>query len=137
MNFVESGPGSPLPDWLQDLDHEAFPEAWTRVGEREWDLQAPDRGHALWSVQPSLGEAELLRVAVRPEARRSGLGRALLRESQARLEARGIRTLLLEVRVSNAPARALYEAEGWRGEGLRRGYYRDGEDAALYRKELG
>jgi len=43
----------------------------------------------------------------------------------------------LEVGVSNAAARRLYEAAGWRESGLRKGYYRDGEDAALYAKRLG
>ncbi|HET8900439.1 MAG TPA: hypothetical protein VFM84_00760, partial [Holophagaceae bacterium] len=63
--------------------------------------------------------------------------RTLLRACEAELAAAGIRDLHLEVRVSNAAARSLYAGAGWRESGLRKGYYRDGEDAVLYAKRLG
>jgi ribosomal-protein-alanine N-acetyltransferase len=47
----------------------------------------------------------------------------------------GVQVAHLEVRVSNTAARALYESEGWVYQGLRRGYYRDGESAALYSRQ--
>ena len=48
------------------------------------------------------------------------------------LTEKGLRTLVLEVRVSNFAAQALYRAHGFRLAGLRRGYYRDsGEDALI------
>jgi ribosomal-protein-alanine N-acetyltransferase len=79
-----------------------------------------------------VGEAELLRIGVAADLRRAGHGRRLLRHAQAQLARLRIEVLHLEVRVSNAPARALYESEGWVYRGLRKGYYRDGESAALY-----
>ena len=82
------------------------------------------------------GEAELLRIAVDSSHRGHSLGRALLDTCEAELSRMGITALLLEVRVSNAAARALYEASGWKQEGLRKAYYKNGEDAALYRKPL-
>jgi len=48
----------------------------------------------------------------------------------------GVQVLHLEVRVSNTAARALYESEGWVYQGLRKGYYRNGESAALYSLDL-
>jgi ribosomal-protein-alanine N-acetyltransferase len=50
---------------------------------------------------------------------------------------RGCRLATLEVRPSNAPARALYEAFGFEVVGRRRGYYADtGEDAILLARDL-
>lgn len=131
------GPGSHLPEWLRTLERACFGKPWAQLGAQEWALLAPRQGFATWSVVPAIGEADLLRIAVAPAARRTGLGRALLAASEAHLRAEGIQTLHLEVRVSNAGARGLYEGEGWREVGRRPGYYADGEDAVLYGKHLG
>ena len=91
-------------------------------------------------VMPLPGEAELLNITVAPEARRSGLGRMLLERVCADAQAQGAQRLFLEVRVSNAPARALYTRNGFAEVGLRRAYYaaEDGgrEDAILMAREL-
>lgn len=79
------------------------------------------------------GEAELLTLAVAPQARRSGAGRALMAAFLAHLGPHD--SAFLEVAASNIAARALYEATGWRDVGVRRAYYRraDGqaEDAVV------
>lgn len=86
------------------------------------------------SVPP---EADVMNVAVAPEFRRCGVASALLSALLARLCAQGIESLSLEVRVSNAPARALYERFGFAAVGLRKNYYLDPkEDALILRKEL-
>lgn len=131
------GPGDPLPAWMAALDRTCFGTPWGPLSEREWALLLPEAGFARWSVVPDIGEAELLRVAVDPSRRGAGLGRRLLEASEAALRARGIHTLLLEVRAGNGPARRLYEAAGWRARGLRKGYYSGQEDAVLYGKALG
>lgn len=132
MGLLHYGPGSALPLWVETLDRTAFGEAWTALDDDEalWGFQG--LAFARWRVVPAIQEAELLRIAVLPEARSRGLGRDLLSACQDRLGLEGILTLHLEVRVSNTPARRLYEALGWKATGLRPKYYRDGEDAALY-----
>lgn len=85
-------------------------------------------------------EAELITLAVDPDARRLGLGRALA-DGFARLAAAaGAEEAFLEVAETNAPARALYRALGWAEVGRRRGYYRDAAgsriDALAMRLEL-
>lgn len=130
------GPGSQVPAWVEDLDRLCFQEAWGPLDDHEHLWAENPRGFARWRVVPEIGEAELLRIAVDPALRRSGHGRDLLRHCQERLSRMGIATLHLEVRVSNASARRFYEGEGWKEGGLRKGYYRDGEDAALYAREL-
>ena len=77
-------------------------------------------------------EAELLRVAVSPRARRRGAGSALMRAMMDELKARGVRMMHLEVRESNEQARALYRSHGFRDTGRRRSYYEaPPEDAIL------
>jgi ribosomal-protein-alanine N-acetyltransferase len=82
-------------------------------------------------------EAEVLDVCVDPSARRGGLGRLLARLAMARAARAGARSVRLEVRISNEPARRLYAALGFRERGLRRGYYRAPvEDALLLEAPL-
>ena len=83
-------------------------------------------------------EAEIADLAVAPAARRRGVGRALLEWATGELRTLGVDTLYLEVRESNRAARALYETNGFRSVGRRRGYYRQPvEDALLLRREIG
>ena len=87
-------------------------------------------------------EAQLLNLSVVPEARRAGLGRALLMQFVDDARALGAEQLFLEVRVSNAGAIALYEAAGFTSVAHRVEYYpparRGGirEDAQVMRCDL-
>ena len=81
-------------------------------------------------------EAELLTLAVAPEARRMGVARALLAEFAHTSHARGAREAFLEVASDNAPAIALYASAGWQRAGTRRDYYAPGIDAMVMRREM-
>ncbi|MBU2655038.1 ribosomal protein S18-alanine N-acetyltransferase [Acidomonas methanolica] len=81
-------------------------------------------------------EAELLTLGVEPEARRRGVARALVAGLAARLAARGVRRLFLEVASRNDAARRLYEAAGFQPCGMRRRYYADGDDALVLALDL-
>lgn len=70
------------------------------------------------------GEAELLTLAVDPEARRQGTGRKLVEAFLAEARARAADSAFLEVAETNVAARTLYEAAGFRQTGRRKGYYR-------------
>ena len=84
-----------------------------------------------------LDEGSVGDVAVAPEARHRGIGRALTEAMLADARARGLATLTLEVRQSNAPARTLYERCGFREVGRRRNYYeKPREDALLLTASL-
>ncbi|MGK2888173.1 MAG: ribosomal protein S18-alanine N-acetyltransferase [Candidatus Malihini olakiniferum] len=72
-------------------------------------------------TQVVLDEATLFNIAVHPTYQRQGHGRRLLKKLIEKLEARGIITLWLEVRASNAIA--LYEQLGFNEVSLRRNYY--------------
>ena len=83
----------------------------------------------LWEVAD---EVHVTNVAVRPDARRQGIARGLLRSVLDDARVRAFKIVVLEVRPSNHHARALYDSFGFRVVGRRRGYYYDtGEDALV------
>lgn len=82
------------------------------------------------------GEAELLTLAVDPDARRLGMGAALTQEFAQRAAAMGADCAFLEVAENNAAARALYASCGWSDAGRRRRYYAPDLDAIVMRLEI-
>lgn len=62
------------------------------------------------------GEAEVYAIYVRDEQQRAGVGRALLAEAARRLDALGLRGLLIWVLRENAKGRSFYERNGGRAE---------------------
>ena len=86
--------------------------------------------------QISFDEADMMNLAVCPEYRRNGVAQKLVESLFAGLSEKDVGSLSLEVRASNAPARALYEKLGFAQVGCRPNYYRDPkEDALILRKE--
>lgn len=83
-------------------------------------------------------ELRINNLAVHPELRGRGIGRALLQRILSEGRRAGCRMALLEVRPSNAAARALYESEGFVQVGRRKNYYREErEDALVLSLDLG
>ena len=78
-----------------------------------------------------LDEAEILTLAVRPAARRAGLG-ARLTQAAAEVAARaGAGRLFLEVAEDNEAARALYARLGFEQTGRRRNYYEKSDGSRI------
>ena len=83
----------------------------------------------LWRV---LDEAHIATIAVHPDFRRRGIGRALLRTSMDAAYAEGARIYHLEVRAGNLAAQEMYADFGYEIVGRRPKYYQNnGEDALL------
>jgi ribosomal-protein-alanine N-acetyltransferase len=76
-------------------------------------------------------EAWVQNIAVRRDAQRRGIGRALLEALLAQAREAGCRRTLLEVAVDNGPAQLLYQAYGFTTVGVRRGYYQPSNTDAL------
>ena len=68
-------------------------------------------------------EVHLLNITVAPQHQGQGWGRVMLDALALWSRAQGAQWLWLEVRVSNARAKAIYERYGFRHVGTRRNYY--------------
>ena len=134
-----------LPQIL-DIEEESFPQPWHEGG----FLRELDHEDAFFAVAYSgsvvLGycilhrcgdEAELYKIAVDKQARRSGVADRLMAAAISYAALEGIRRIFLEVRESNAAAVLLYEKHGFQRTGRRCGYYdRPREDAVLMEKPI-
>jgi ribosomal-protein-alanine N-acetyltransferase len=128
-----------LHPWSRELVERELGHAWSRV------LLACDADPAgeervlgyivFWIVHD---EVHVLNVATALEARRRGIGRALMDAAEEEGRSRGARLSTLEVRRSNGAAVALYRAIGYRQVGIRPNYYaEEKEDAIVMVKTLG
>ena len=125
-----------------EIDSLCLPRPWSEAVWRE-ELESPlglylllEEGGEIFGqigVRHVLDELHITTLAVRPERRRQGHARTLVGAALAAFP--GARRVHLEVRPSNAAARALYEALGFATTGLRRRYYGD-EDALLMTLDL-
>ena len=86
--------------------------------------------------QTAIDEADMMNIAVHPDFRRLGIAERLVTLLCDELAAKNVHALMLEVRASNEPAKALYEKLGFTQVGRRPNYYRNPkEDALILRKE--
>ena len=137
------------------LHAQSFPVGW---GESEMEQLLSDasvvchltrknggRGAALAFIMSRIAadEAEILSVAVAPQARGRGLAGELLRHHLSRVAARGATRMFLEVGEDNQPALRLYRKAGFFEVGKRAGYYPRGASgnsgavsALILRREL-
>ena len=128
-------------DAVVSIESEAFTSPW----KRETFLGLLDRdqvellvvtlegdgviGYAvLWCI---LDQGELANVALKPSERGRGLGSQLVERVIELGRDRGIETLYLEVRASNARAISLYGRLGFEEVGRRNGYYSSPREDAL------
>jgi len=128
------------------LDQRALGGLWTRA---QWDRELQEEasrrslgvrhGPALvalacgWLV---LDELHITAVAVAPEWRRQGLGSTVLQALLQQARQLGARHATLEVAAANSAALALYARQGFATAGVRRGYYRNGDDALIQWKRV-
>jgi ribosomal-protein-alanine N-acetyltransferase len=129
---------------LVALDSLSFgSRAWSTVAwTDEFDRLAEDRvilvadegsvvGYVVLLVPSvALDVVEVLRIAVTPAERGTGIGGQLMTAALARCAGR---TVLLEVAASNESAVGLYRGFGFEEISRRRGYYGGGEDAVIMR----
>lgn len=112
---------------LAELHASAFEAPWdaqaiqSLVDMPGSELEEDAEGFLLW--RRAADEAEILTLAVRPQARRRGVGGRLLDGCVTRAAAAGVRRLFLEVAEDNAAALGLYGSRGFVQSGRRSAYY--------------
>lgn len=131
---------------IEKLEQTCFSVPWTEnmLTDALFDPQASfivaedDEGNVVGyaGLHVVLDEGYIDNVAVEPDARRHGVGSALL-EVFCRFGAANLAFLTLEVRASNEAAIGLYEKHGFHRAGLRQGYYqKPKEDAVIMTREF-
>lgn len=129
------------------LDRALFSkESWS---EADFEASLTDPSRFFWvategetllgfcGLSQSFEQGDILNIGVRPDARGKGIGSQLLQQAIKTFGEQGGKELFLEVRASNAAAKALYEKFGFRQIGIRKGYYQQpAEDGLVYRLEV-
>lgn len=126
----------PAAHWSED----AYRQLWGDPAASRIGFVAESEGRILGFVvaHEIVDEWELENIAVAPEAQRQGIAAALVQHLVEVLQRSEGKRLLLEVRESNAAARALYDGQGFAVSGRRRNYYSNpSEDALLFEKKIG
>ena len=130
---------------ISELEKECFSDPWTYrmfvegfSSKLFYGVCAVEDGEIVgYACETVLFEnAEVDNIAVAESCRRRGVGKKLLKKLETEAKERGARVILLEVRVSNAPAMTMYLKEGFKGIYVRPRYYPDGENAVVMQKEL-
>lgn len=129
---------------LAEIEKACFHAPWSEAMLREEldkgiFLVAEQDGQAVGYIgcQTVLDEGYITNVAVSPDCRRQGIGRALIAELVSCARAKELSFVTLEVRASNASALALYEGAGFGRVGVRKNFYSaPSEDAVLMTRFL-
>ncbi len=93
-------------------------------------------GYATFFEDARRKRARLVTIAVVPEYRNRGLAKAMLEFLEKEMRSLGLRTVSLEVGLTNAPATNLYLSKGYRFGGSIPNYYGKGKDALYMEKSL-
>ncbi len=135
--------------WLEqalEIEKQCFPDPWSWqsmedqiniVGGMNLAAVAGGRLAGYVGAHAILDEGYIDNLAVDPSYRRQGVAVRLLAALEGLAREKGVETLTLEVRPSNAPAQALYGRRGFVPVGRRKNYYlHPKEDAILMTLEL-
>ncbi len=147
ISFSTVGPAAAK--LLAELHGESFETRWSETDFGEM-LAVPGTSAILVSSQnnpmgfvlfrKAADEAEILTICTRPAVRQKGHGKLLMQHLESLLKNAGVKSLFIEVAVSNHAALALYASCGFEKAGMRKNYYERSngirEDAFIMHKSL-
>ena len=133
-------------DTIAEMEKRCFPQdAWTKGmlselldSPYEWAVLAEEGGLVCgYACLFTLFEtADLMNIAVDEPFRGRGIACRLIEALHEKAKELGAERVMLEVRVSNAPAIAFYQKYGYEKIAVRKNYYGNGEDADIMQKML-
>ena len=125
-------------DAVLQLESSAYPHPWSRGNFNDslnagyqaqllWgDAEGPDALLGYFVAMKGVDEVHLLNITVAPAHQCQGWSRVMLDALAVWSRGQGAQWLWLEVRVSNARAKSVYEGYGFKRVGLRKNYYPQG-----------
>ena len=130
-----------------DLDKKSLKGLWTKT---QWERELTDSKRICIGVmdienQKLLGlcsawlvmdEIQITSIAIHPSFQRKGLGKLLLSDLIKRTNSLLTNQIYLEVKDTNEPAKAFYNSMGFKIIGNRHNFYKDGNDALIFKKQL-
>ena len=128
-------------DGVMAVEHDSFLTPWSRSAFEE-ELAQNRLARYIVAVENDeivgyagtwlvINEAHVTNVAVSGQRRREGIGRLLMQNLMELARDNDMESMTLEVRVSNAAARHLYEQLGFVEAGIRKNYYSETKEDAL------
>ena len=128
-------------DGVMAVEHDSFLTPWSRSAFEE-ELAQNRLARYIVAVENDeivgyagtwlvINEAHVTNVAVSGQRRREGIGRLLMQKLMELARDNDMESMTLEVRVSNAAARHLYEQLGFVEAGIRKNYYSETKEDAL------
>jgi len=147
ISFNTAGPAAAK--LLAEIHEESFDTQWNEKAFREL-LNFPGTNAILISSQnnptgfvlfrKAADEAEILTICTRPANRQRGHAKSLMQHMEVLLKKDGVKSLFIEVAISNLAGLALYRSCGFKQAGVRKNYYERGdgvrENALIMRKGL-
>ena len=143
MNYlIRPMTGKDLPE-VAEIERQCFSKPWTEEelekcfgleNYRFFVSETASGAVGYVGIAKCADEGDVITLAVLPEYRRQGMALKLMETVLGYAEREGVNCLFLEVRVSNIPARTLYEKLGFRTVGLRPDYYEAPRENALLMK---
>ena len=133
---------------VDQVERSLYPFPWTTGNffdslQAGYDLRVltDEQGLVAYSVTMQIpDEMHLLNLSVAERSQGRGVGRWMMLTLLEEASARGLQSMLLEVRPSNKPAQALYRSLGFGPIGIRRRYYpsfnQTREDAIVMRRQI-
>lgn len=127
-------------DEVMDIEKVSFTLPWSRDSYQSelknqfayylvCDYEGQVTGYAgIWVV---FEEAHITNVAIAPEFRGKGMGKALMLAAEAIAREQKALRIMLEVRPSNTAARTMYSELGYMETGIRKQYYSDNQEDAI------
>ena len=130
---------------VMEIDRACFPDPWSEKSFKD-EMENINTAYFVAKEDKVLGyagvwcvfeNADITNIAVSPDARRRGIGEALLCELINAAQKRNADNIRLEVRKSNGAAIGLYKKCGFLEVGVRKRYYSDnGEDAIIMERKI-